>query len=144
MLQCRIEKGNIETDVVPDDHSSVNKLQQRWHHCFDARCPHHHGLGYPGEDCDLWWDRGSWVDQCLVGTEALTAAKFDRTNFGDRTVGCRSTGCFQVYDDESDLVQGSTEVFEALLVYERLFEHSKTLPEHMFVVKDCSDVGAVS
>ena len=52
--------------------------------------------------------------------------------------------CFEVYDDESDLVQRSSEVLEALLVYERLFEHSKTLPEHMFVVKDVSEVGAVS
>lgn len=69
-------------------------------------------MGDAGEDGDLRWDGTAWIHESLEGAQTLTTAEFDRTDLGDGTGICRSSGCLEIDDAEGHLGEGSPEIIE--------------------------------
>lgn len=145
---------DVVADVVADQHRvGADEVDEGRQHSIDCRGPHHHGLGDPGEDCDLGRDRPARVDEGLVGTEALASPQLDGPDLGDRTVLCGTAGGFDVKHDERDLMQRCTQVVEgSLLRWERgcsgrwlnfceqMFVHGGvTMPERLFACQVFDD-----
>ena len=67
--------------------ASPRKSHQGAEHRLDAGRGADHGVGQPGEDRDLGWDRAARVDQRVERAEALAAADLDHADLGDHVLG---------------------------------------------------------
>ena len=114
-LERGAQEGDVEADVVADDHGAPQELEQRRQHRLDARRRRDHRVGEPGEHGDLRRDRPARVDERLERAEALAAADLDRADLGDGVVGAVAAGGLEVEDAERDVGQRRAEVVEAAL-----------------------------
>ncbi len=114
-LEGGAQEGDVEADVVPDQHGVARELEQRRQDRLDPRRRGDQGVGEPGEDGDDRRDRPARVDERLERAEALAAADLDGADLGDRVVGAVAAGRLQVEHAERDVGQRRAEVVEAAL-----------------------------
>ena len=109
------KEGEVEADVVADDHRVADELLQRREHRADPRRLVDDGVGQAGEHGDLRRDRPAGVDQRLEGAEELAAADLDGADLGDLVVVAVAAGGLEVEDAERDIAQRGAELVERTL-----------------------------
>ena len=86
-LERVAEEGEVEADVVTDDHRVADEFVERGQDRSDPWSLVHERVGQPGQHRDLRRDRPTWVDERLERAEELAAADLDGADLGDLVVG---------------------------------------------------------
>jgi hypothetical protein len=107
-----VEEGEVEAEVVADQHRAPDELDERREHLADSRCVGDHCVVDAGELRDERRDPLVGTDEGLIGAEQLTAAEPRRGHFGQRGGRWRAAGRLDVQDHEGHLAEGSPEVVE--------------------------------
>jgi hypothetical protein len=79
-----VEEGEIEAQVVTDEHRAPDELEERGEHLTHPRCVGDHRVTDTGEDGDERRDPSVRTHERLVGAEQLPAAEPRRGHFGQR------------------------------------------------------------
>ncbi len=140
-----VEEGDVEADVVADDHGLPEELEEGRQSFLDGGSFDDHGLRDARHDRDEGGDGRPRVDQRLEAGDRQTALVADGSDLGDLATGGGGSGGLEVEHAERDLAEGGTHVVEGALEPDR---HLFVLPvgrpsviEHVF---DCEDRAEIS
>ena len=109
------EEGEVEADVVADDHRVADELEQRWQYRTDARRRSDERVGQAGEERDLGWYGSARVDQGLERSEEVAAPNLDGADLGDLVVGPVAAGRLEIEHAERDIAQRGAQFIERAL-----------------------------
>ncbi len=110
-----VEEGEVEAEIVADQHRAADELEERGEHLADSRRVGDHRFGDAGESGDELRDPLVGTDKGLIGAEQLAAAEPRSGHLGQRSGGRRAAGRLDVEDHEGHLAEGSPEVVEGSL-----------------------------
>lgn len=110
-----VEEGEVEAEIVADQHRAADELEERGEHLADPRRVDDHRLADAGERGDERRDPLVGTDKGLIGAEQLTAAEPCSGHFGQRSGRRRTAGRLDVEDHEGHLAEGTPEVVEGSL-----------------------------
>ena len=82
-LQGMVEEGQVEPEVVTDQHGAAHELEERREHLADPGGTGDHGVGDPGQGGDERRDSLVGPDEGLIGPEQLATPVPGRRHLGE-------------------------------------------------------------